>query len=276
MVDLLRFGRHELVELGILGELIDEGHDGAAAFQQTVTGGDIRDVSHLVVRDVQEFGQSLPVLAGLIEHHKELTVAQHGSGGVALEKILHILCDTGGAGSVLAHPLPQGEQEVGAVLMLEQQIDLVDVDPCVFAESSVADYPVEDAVQNNQHAHGQKLFAQIPDVVADDAAVGIYVGALGEGVEAAGSEELHDQCYIPCLGLRLLQQDPIEVLQSGSLAHAAAADIVLVHQRGAAVDDALLLGRQLGRGHQLLEQGENEFGLEDDGVLPVAVALFHI
>jgi len=174
---------------------------------------------------------------------------------------LHILRQPSYAGTVLSDTFPEGEQEVGAVLMLEQQVDLVDVDPGVFAQLPVADHPVEDAVQHHQHTNRQKLLAQIPDVVTDDTAVGVHVGALGEGVEAAGGKELHNQGNIPCLGLRLLQQDPVEVLKSGGIAHAAAANIVLVHQRGASVDDALLLGRQLGGSYQLLEEGEDELGL---------------
>ena len=48
---------------------------------------------------------------------------------MGLEEVVHILCDAGAAGPVFADALPEGEQEVRAVLMLEQQIDLVNIDP---------------------------------------------------------------------------------------------------------------------------------------------------
>ena len=69
--------------------------------------------------------------------------------------------------------------------MLEQQVNFVDVDPGIAPLLAVADDAVEDAVQHHQHAHGQELAAQIPDVITEDAGVGIHIGGLGEGVQAA-------------------------------------------------------------------------------------------
>ena len=40
---------------------------------------------------------------------------------MGLEQVVHILGQAGAAGPVLPYPLPEGEEEVGAVLMLEQQ-----------------------------------------------------------------------------------------------------------------------------------------------------------
>jgi hypothetical protein len=41
---------------------------------------------------------------------------------MGLEQVVHILGQAGAAGPVLPYPLPEGEEEVGAVLMLEQQV----------------------------------------------------------------------------------------------------------------------------------------------------------
>lgn len=103
-------------------EIVHEGHNGAAALDETPSKVHIGDVGELVVGDIQQPGQLQPVGAGLVEHDQELAVGQHGPGRVGLEQIVHILCQAGAAGTVLSHPLPKGEQKVGAVLMLEQQV----------------------------------------------------------------------------------------------------------------------------------------------------------
>jgi hypothetical protein len=41
---------------------------------------------------------------------------------VRLEQVFDILADPRSARLILSHTLPQGEQEIGAVFMLEQQV----------------------------------------------------------------------------------------------------------------------------------------------------------
>ena len=96
--------------------------------------------------------------------------------------------------------------------MLEQQVNFVDVEPCVFAEFAIADDAVEHAVQYNEHADRQELFAKVTDVVAENAGIGIHVRVLGKGVEAALREQLQRQCNVPRFGFRLLQERSVEVL----------------------------------------------------------------
>ena len=78
---------------------------------------------HIYVYKRQEqAGQLCPVCARLVEHDQEFAVGQHGAGRMGLEQVVHILGQAGAAGPVLPYPLPEGEEEVGAVLMLEQQV----------------------------------------------------------------------------------------------------------------------------------------------------------
>ena len=77
--------------------------------------------------------QFFPIRGRLIQHDEELTVCQHGAGRVGLQQVLDILTDPRSASLVFSHTFPEGEQEIGAVLMLEQQIDLVDIDPGIVA-----------------------------------------------------------------------------------------------------------------------------------------------
>ena len=195
---------------------------------------------------------------------------------MGLQQILDILADPRAASLILSHAFPEGEQEVGAVLMLEQQIDLVDIDPGVALQPTVADDAVEDAVQHHQHSYRQKLLAKVPDIVAEDTGIGVHIGGLGKGVETAVCKQLNGQRHILCFLFRLAEQLGVEVLQGGDRAVIAAADIVPVHLRGAAVDDGFFLGRQLACPDELFTEGEQELGFQHHGVLSVPIALLHI
>ena len=104
------------------GEIVHEGHNGAAALDEPPAKVHIGDVGKLVVRDIEQSSQLRPVRARLVEHDQEFAVGQHGAGRVGLEQIVHSLGQAGAAGPVLPYPLPEGEEEVGAVLMLKQQV----------------------------------------------------------------------------------------------------------------------------------------------------------
>ena len=89
--------------------------------------------------------------------------------------------------------------------MLEQQVDLVDIDPGVPPQRAVADDTVEDTVQHYQHPHRQKLLAQVPDVITEDAGAGVHVGRLSKGVQAALGKEFDGQRNVPGFPFRLAQ-----------------------------------------------------------------------
>ena len=126
--------------------------------------------------------------------------------------------DPRSASLIFPHSFPQGEEEIGAVLMLEQQIDLVDIDPGVALQPTVADDAVEDAVQHHQHSYRQKLLAKVPDIVAEDTGVGVHIGGLGKGVETAVCKQLNGQRHILRFLFRLAEQLGVEVLQGGDRA----------------------------------------------------------
>ena len=195
---------------------------------------------------------------------------------MGLEEVVHILCDAGAAGPVFADTFPEGEQEVCAVLVLKQQVNFVDVDPGISSLLPVADDAVENAVQHHQHAHGQELAAQIPNVIAEDAGIGVHIGGLGKGIQAALGKQLNSQRHIPRLRLRLAQQFGVEILQGGHRAGVAPADVLPVALCSAAVDDGLLLGGEFPGSHELLTQGQQKLGLQHHRVLPVTVALLHV
>lgn len=106
-----------------------------------------------LVRDAEQPGQLRPVRARLVEHDQNSLLASMVRA-VGLEQVA-TFWSAGAAGPVLPHPLPEGEEEVGAVLMLEQQIDPHQYRPRCSCPFAVADDAVEHAVQHHQHPTGE-------------------------------------------------------------------------------------------------------------------------
>lgn len=190
---------------------------------------------------------------------------------MGLQQILDILADPRAASLILSHTLPEGEQEIGAVLMLEQQIDLINIDPGVALQPTVADDAVEDAVQHHQHPHRQKLLAKVSDIVAEDTGIGVHIGGLGKGVETAVCKQLNGQRHILCFLFRLAKQLRVEVLQGRGLSLIPAADVVPIDLGGASVNDGLFLGGQLPGADELLTKRQQELGFQHHRILAITV-----
>ena len=80
---------------------------------------------------------------------------------MGLKQVVHILRDARGISTVLSHTLPKGEQEVCAVLVLEQKVDFINEDEGVLALSSVLRNTVQNRVEDDQHTDGHKLLAEV-------------------------------------------------------------------------------------------------------------------
>ena len=135
--------------------------------------------------------------------------------------------------------------------MLKQDINFVDVDPGVPPQRPITDDAVEHAVQHHQHTYWQELFAQVPDVVAEDARIRIHIGGLGKSVETALGEQLNGQGHVLGLRLGLAEQLGVKVLEGRSGTLTPAPDILVVALGGAAVDDGFFFCGELARAHQL-------------------------
>ena len=53
---LSKLGRHQLLKLGIAGELVDKRHRRTANLENPLFCADIRDIADLKVGDIKEFG----------------------------------------------------------------------------------------------------------------------------------------------------------------------------------------------------------------------------
>ena len=175
IIDLLlphfiRLGRHQAVELSIFREAIGERHDVARAANQPAACGDVGDVAKLVVGDVQQLCQFNAVGGALVQHHQKLRVCQHQAGGVGAQQLVHILRQPGHKSVVLADAFPQLVEEIGAVLIAEQNVKLIAENPRSAPLFPVLNHAVVNRIQRHQHtqrhihtarpAHGLQVLLQ--------------------------------------------------------------------------------------------------------------------
>ena len=193
-----------------------------------MTGIHIGDIGKLGVRDVQQFCKLQSVRGCLIEHNNELGVCQHRSCRVGLKQVVHILRDARGISTVLSHTLPKGEQEVCAVLVLEQKVDFINEDEGVLALSSVLRNTVQNRVEDDQHTDGHKLLAEVKNVIADEAVIRVHIGFLCKGVQRAVCKQLNGKSDFLRFGFGLLEKLRSEVLQGR---HLAGVVVLLIAQR---------------------------------------------
>ena len=212
----------------------------------------------------------------MIQQDEEFAVRQHEAGGIGTEQFLHILREPCHEAVVFADALPQLIEKVGAVLIAEQQIELIGKHPCGLAFLPVLNHPVEDGVQRDQHPDGHELLPKFPNIVGDDSRLGVHIGRLGKGVEAASDEELGGKGKPPGLRLRLFQEGMVQILQGGHLALVVVGHVLPVHIVGTAVQDGFLLGGNTSGAHQLLKQGEDELGFLNQRVALIPIGFVHI
>ena len=208
IIDLLlphfiRLGRHQAVELSIFRKTVGERHDISRAANQPATCGYIGDVAKLVVGDVQQLRQFRAVGGALVQHHQKFRVCQHQAGGVGAQQFVHILRQPGHKSVVLADALPQLVEEIGAVLIAEQNVKLIAENPRSAPLFPVLNHAVVNRIQRHQHTQRHKLLAQFADVVGNDPRLRVHVGVPGKGVQCAGNEQLGRKRQPLCFGFGL-------------------------------------------------------------------------
>ena len=118
------------------------------------------------------------------------------------------------------------------------------------ARAPVVRHAVEHRVGDDEQPHGLELAAQVHDVVDEEPVAGVHVGWVRERVQRARGEQLQRKRQVTRLRLGLGEQFVAQVGERGRL---AAAQVVGVHRRGAAVHDRLGL-RPQSPAVELLEQ----------------------
>ena len=140
----------------------------------------------------------------------------------------------------------------------------------------VLDYAVVDGIQCHQHPEGHQLFAQFPDIVGDDACLGIHVGGLGKGAQGACDEEFGGEGQPLRFRFRLHLEQAVEIFQSGDRPLIPVADIGHIDLFGAAAQDGFFLGRDQPAADQLLKQGQHKLAFGHNGVALVTIGAVHI
>ena len=160
--------------------------------------------------------------------------------------------------------------------MLEQKVDLINEDEGVFALGSVLRNTVQDRVKDDQHTDGHKLFAEIKNVVANQAIVRVHIGFLCKSVQRAVCKQLNGKSDFLRFGFGLLEKLRSEVLQGRHLAGVVVLLIGAVDICRTAVNDRLLHCAEVVAADELLAQGHNKLGFQNNGVCTVTVFPVHI
>ena len=264
---------HKLVHLRILREAIDERDQGGAVADQTAAGVSIGDVAELLLGNVQQLCQSHPVGCCLVEHDNKFGIGQHGGCLHGIQKVLHVLRDGRRIGVSLTEHSPRRVEEVGAVLVGVQDVELIDEDMRPLAPLPVQGSTVEDGVSDDQQTGRLELGSEIVNVEHQDTLIQIHGGASAEDVQRTSGKQLHCQGNVPCLLLRLLQE---LFPEGGERRHHSGLLCLVVNRFDAAVDQGFLL-RADAAVVDLLQQRQDELALCDKRIaVGVAVALHHI
>ena len=119
----------------------------------------------LGIGDTQQLRQPVHVVPALVEHDQQFAVGEHGSRGVTLQQVFHVLRDAGAERAVFADALPERMQEIRGILVLEHQIDFVDENIGVSLALAVARDAVENAVKHDQHTRALEILSQLVNVL---------------------------------------------------------------------------------------------------------------
>ena len=256
-----RVGRHQFIELCILREGIDEWNNIARTSNQPAACGDVGDVAKLVVGNVQQLRQFRAVGGALVQHHQKFRVRQHQAGSIGAQQFVHILRQSGHKSIVFADALPQLVEEIGAVLVAEQNVKLIAENPRSAAFLPILDDAVINRIQRHQHPQRHKLFTQFADVIGNDPRLRVHVGVPGKGVQRAGNEQLGRKRQPLRFGFGLHLKQTVKVLQRRRCALVAVADVGQVHLFSATTEDGLFFRRHHAVTDELLKQRQHKFRL---------------
>ena len=128
--------------------------------------------------NAQMLGQNLPIPAGLIEQELEIRVAQNILDFPRGQEIVHILRDSSRNPTPFAKTLPDFHGVGGSLLLLEQQVELIYIEPSRPPAGAIRGHPVPDRVLQNEHSQLLELLSEFLYIEADQAVSDIDVCVL--------------------------------------------------------------------------------------------------
>lgn len=102
----------------------------------------VGDVVHLLLGDVEQRGELLPVACGLIVHHYELRVREQRTRRRIIQEILHVLRNARWESIAFAKPAPRRGEKHTAVRVVVDHMELVKVHMGAFARLPILRHAV--------------------------------------------------------------------------------------------------------------------------------------
>lgn len=237
----------------------------------------MRHVRQLVRRDIKLLCQDLPVAGGLVQHIDEVGVLEdvlYFPGG---KQVLHVLGDARRDVAPLTEPLPYLDTVGGGLFLLQKEVELVHIVAGGLTGRAVLRNTAPDLVLDDQHTELLQLFAELLDVVADQAVLDIDVGAVVEEVQGSLHIDFHRRCHMMGFLLLLLKECVVKVLQERHVLRHRILEILLVDLMDTAVNDRLFHRLQafLAADYQLAER-QDEVGFEGKRVIFFTVVCIYI
>ena len=149
---------------------------------------------------------------------------------------------------------------------------LVHIIPCGLSAAAVCRDTPPHLILHDEHTEFLHLLAQFLDVVADDAVIDVYIGAMIEQVQ--GAFHIDFQCRSNMVGffLVLLEQGVVQILKDGHILRAGVRKIFAVDQMHTAVDDGFLHRQQpFFAAHHQFAQGKNKIGFQGKRIILLGV-----
>ena len=169
--------------------------------------------------------------------HEEVGVQDQVAAVLVAQQVGAVLGDAGADQVELAPLRPEPAEVADGGGVPEEALDLVDVEPGRHAALEVRVHAVAHRFQHRDDAEGAHVVGQVFEPHAGDAPVEGDVALVVEDGEGPGDVSLEPQRDDLGLGLRLLPQDVVKVLQLRDGSALAAGQVRLLH---AAADDRAL------------------------------------
>ena len=156
---------------------------------------------------------------GLAQHTHKFAVGQHGVSSTVGQAVFNVLGNSCGKGVVFAEAFPAGEEELCAQLVLQQEIDLIKINPCCTGRTAALSghYTGVDEFQHVQHGYRLQLTAQTLNVEADQPVGHVHIGGLGKHGQTAVYIDFQGQGNLLGAFQGLLLQVFPKVMQCGTI-----------------------------------------------------------
>lgn len=216
--------------------------------------------------------QNLPVTGCLVEHIDEVGVFEDILNLTAAQKVFDVLGDAGGDAAPFTETLPDLDAVGCGLFFLQKQVELVNVVPRGLMCCPVDGDAVPHLILDDQHTDLLQLFAQLLDVITDNAAVDVHIGPVVEHIQRTGNVDFQSGGNKLGFLFFLLPEGIVKTLQNGHILRLGIVEVVLVDQPHTAVNDSLFnRSKAVLTADDQFTEGQDEVRLQGQGVIFVTV-----